>query len=61
MEYVVNFIKMQRFDDPLLVEVLAAMRTPGGKKISEEAWQALQTTVIQGDELVLWLAPETPG
>ena len=47
MEYVVNFVKMQRFDDPLLVEVLGAMRTPGGKKISEEAWQALQTTVIR--------------
>ena len=46
MEYVVNFVKMQRFDDPLLVEVLADTRTPGGKKISEEAWQALQTTVI---------------
>ena len=47
MEYVVNFVKMQRFDDPLLIEVLAATRTPGGKKISEEAWQALQTTVIR--------------
>ena len=38
MEYVVDFVQMQRFKDPLLVEVLEAMRTPGGKKISEDAW-----------------------
>ena len=47
MEYVLDFVKMQRFDDPLLVEVLEAMRTPGGKEISEEAWKALEATVIQ--------------
>ena len=33
MEYVVDFVQMQRFKDPLLVEVLEAMRTPGGKNI----------------------------
>ena len=42
MAYVVHFEQMQRFDDPLLVEVLEAVRTPGGKKISEAAWKALQ-------------------
>ena len=47
MEYVVDFVQMQRFDDQLLVEVLEAMRTPGGKTISEQAWEALKTTVIQ--------------
>ena len=47
MEYVVDFVQMQRFDDPLLVEVLEAMRTPGGKTISEQAWEALKSTVIQ--------------
>ena len=47
MAYVVHFEQMQRFDDPLLVEVLAAMRTPGGKKISEAAWKALQGTVLR--------------
>ena len=47
MEYVCDFVKMQRFDDPLLVELLEAMRTPGGKNISEEAWQALKATVIR--------------
>ena len=50
MEYVVNFVKMQRFSDDLLVEVLAAMRTPGGKKISEAAWQALQASVLKQDQ-----------
>jgi hypothetical protein len=47
MEYVIDFVKMQRFDDPLLVEVLEAMRTRGGKKISNKAWEALKATVIQ--------------
>ncbi len=47
MECVCDFVKMQRFDDPLLVELFDAMRTPGGKNISEEAWQALTATVIR--------------
>ena len=47
MEYVIEFVKMQRFEDPLLVEVLEAMRTPGGKSISEAAWQALKGTAIE--------------
>ena len=40
MEHVVEFVEMKRFSDPLLLEVLHAMRTPGGKKISNEAWRA---------------------
>ena len=47
MQYVVEFVQMQRFDDPLLVEVLEAMRTPGGKKISEDAWRAIKATEIK--------------
>ena len=47
MEHVVDFVQMQRFTDPLLLEVLNAMRTPGGKRISEESWQALVGTQIQ--------------
>ena len=31
MEYVVEFVQMQRFDGPLLAEVVEAMRTPGGR------------------------------
>ena len=47
MEHVVDFVQMQRFTDPLLLEVLNAMRTPGGKRISQESWQALVKTQIQ--------------
>ncbi len=32
MEFVVDFVQVQRFDDPLLIEVLEAMRTPGGPR-----------------------------
>eukprot|EP00959_Pyramimonas_sp_CCMP1952_P111531 2332771-Pyramimonas_sp.AAC.1 len=32
---------MQRFTDPLQLEALHAMGTPGGKKISDESWQAI--------------------
>ena len=44
MEYVVDFVQMQRFDDPVLVAILEAMRTRGGKKISDEAWRAIEST-----------------
>jgi hypothetical protein len=47
MEYVVNFVEMKRFEDDNLAEILEAMRVPGGKLISQEAWQALQATVIK--------------
>ena len=50
MGYVVGFVQMQRFDDLLLVEVLGAMRTLGGKKISEEAWRAITATEIKQDD-----------
>ena len=46
MEYVIDFVQMQRFTDPLLIEVLQAMRTPGGKKISEASWQSILQTEI---------------
>ena len=47
IEHVVDFVQMQHFNDPLLLEVLEAMRTPGGKRISEEAWRAITSTEIQ--------------
>ena len=50
MEYVVDFVQMQRFSDPLQVQVLEAMRTPGGKKISEESWQSILATKINEDD-----------
>ena len=49
---------MKRFDDKLLIEVLEAMRTPGGRAISEEAWQAIERTEVgcQSDaaQLTAW-------
>ena len=41
---------MQRFTDPLLVEVLRAMRTPGGKKISAAAWRTIEMTELKGGD-----------
>ena len=38
---------MKRFDDKLLIEVLETMRTPGGRAISEEAWQAIEKTEVE--------------
>ena len=35
---------MQRFKAPLLLEVHMAMRTPGGKPISNQAWGAIRRT-----------------
>ncbi len=32
MEHVIDFVEMKRFDDALLIQVLEAMRVPGGKK-----------------------------
>ena len=46
LKYVVDFKQTKRFDDPLLVEILAAMREPGGRKLSDEAWAAIQATQV---------------
>ena len=46
IEHVVDFVQMQRFTDPLQVQVLEAMRTPGGKTISEESWNAIVATEV---------------
>ena len=47
VEYVVDFVMMQRFDDKLLVEILEGMRKPGGQKLSPAAWAALQATQVK--------------
>ncbi len=47
MEYVIDFVQMQRFEDPLQIQVLEAMRCPGGKKISDECWEAIVATKIR--------------
>ena len=38
---------MKRAGGNNLVEILSDMRTPGGKRISEDAWQAVQATAIK--------------
>ena len=54
MEHVIHFEQMQRFNDPLLVEVLEAMRTPDGKKITCKAWDAIRKTqVVDNDKRLL--------
>ena len=47
MEYVIDFVQTKRFKDKRQIQVLEAMRTPGGKKISEECWQAILSTEIK--------------
>ena len=47
MEYVIDFVEMKRFEDDRQVQVLEAMRTTGGKKISDECWQAILETEIK--------------
>ena len=44
VEYVLDYVEMRRFDDDLLVEVLEAMRTRGGRQISQTAWVAITHT-----------------
>ena len=61
MEYVVDFVQMQRFDDKLQMEVLEAMRTEGGKTISEESWRAIVATQIRNDEPATLAAASNSG
>ena len=44
IEYVVDFVQMQRFDGLLLGDVLEAMRGHRRMKISDEAWRASEAT-----------------
>ena len=44
VEHVFRFNTAMRFTDKTLIEILEAMRTPGGKKLSPEQWQALMQT-----------------
>ena len=43
-ELVFQFNTAMRFTDKTLVEILEAMRTPGGKKLTRAQWQALMQT-----------------
>ena len=43
-ELVFQFSSAMRFTDETLVQILEAMRTPGGRKLSRAQWQALVNT-----------------
>ena len=43
-ERVFQFHTAMRFTDKILIEILDAMRTPGGKRLTPEQWQALRNT-----------------
>ena len=61
LKYVCDFKEMKRFDDPLLVEILAGMREPGGKKLSAEAWAGIRATQVgsmQSDNVSIGRASE---
>jgi hypothetical protein len=44
VEHVFDFVDMKRFDDPLLLQLLQGMRIPGGKRLPEETWKAIEAT-----------------
>ena len=43
-ELVFQFSTAMRFSDEILIQILEAMRTPGGRKLSRAQWQALVNT-----------------
>ena len=45
-DYVYRLATMKRFTDPTLIAVLTKMRTPGGCKLTQQEWKALQATDI---------------
>jgi len=42
---------MKRFKDPTLIAILKKMRAPGGLKLSESEWKALQNTELDVEQL----------
>ena len=45
-EYVFQFHTAKRFEDPVLIDILDVMRTPGGKRLPDSHWHALRNTEI---------------
>ena len=58
-ELVFQFHTAMRFTDPTLIEILEAMRTPGGKKLSTAQWDALAKTE-RGAEQPAIISAEQP-
>ena len=50
-EFVFQFSTAMRFNDETPVEILQAMRTPGGRKLSHSQWQALLQTEHSAEQL----------
>ena len=53
-----HFVETKCFDDPLLIQIHDARRVLGGRKISEEAWRAIEATQIQTGGGANQLAPQ---
>ena len=47
--YVFQLQQMMRFTDPVLIRILASMRTLGGKELSDSDWRALCATELGDD------------
>ena len=48
--YVYRLQTAMRFQDSVLVAILAKMRTPGGAKLTDREWKALQATSVDGPQ-----------
>ena len=52
VELVFEFHVAMRFNDETLVEILQAMRKPGGQKLTDQQWQALLRTQRSAEQPV---------
>jgi hypothetical protein len=50
-DYLFEMHTMKRFDDLTLISILDKMRRPGGTKLSDAEWDALQGTAVDETEL----------
>ena len=44
IKHVYRLTTAMRFDDPVLIAILAKMRTPGGAKLTQTEWASLEAT-----------------
>ena len=49
-DLVFQFHQAMRFTDQTLIDILKVMREPGGKKLTEQQWQALQDTSVSAEQ-----------
>ena len=53
IKYIFQFQKSNRFNDPLLKDILDTMRTKGGRKLSPQAWDALKAREVTDPQTLL--------